>query len=57
MTQTYTKSDFSQRVHVQQILGPIFWGKKSACGKTGGGKTFVRMTSKLLEIVEIIDTG
>ncbi len=50
MTQKYPKSDFSQRVHVPQILGPIFWGETNACGKTVGGMVLFRRTWKWMEL-------
>ncbi len=41
---------FFQRVHVQKIQGPIFWGKKTACGNAVGGMVLFRMTLKLMKL-------
>ena len=60
MTLKYPQSDFSQRVHVQQILGPIFWEKKSACGNAVGGMVLFRMTSQIRKLLELsirVDLG
>ena len=44
---------FFQRVHVQNIQGPIFWGKKNACGNAVGGMVLFRMTSNIKELLKL----
>ncbi len=46
---------FFQRVHVQKIQGPIFWGNKNACGNAVGGMVLFRMTLKLMELFDFLE--
>ncbi len=57
MNQKYTKSVLFQRVHVQKILGPIFWRKKNACGKTVVGMVLLRRTWKWMELFFFVCIG
>ena len=45
---------FSQRVHVQKILGPTVWEQKNVCGKMFGNIVLVKMTSNIKELLKLL---